>query len=361
MNTPVLLADSGSAGQIGSQRSGEFSGTGSSFITAHQHPGMTDAKSDPLIMQKMDTNSAAATDTNTGAGSAGAAAADAPDKSSKSYEEFRPAMAAAITRAATDGLDKQAESTLLAKARDAFKQEATEDISELDLHYLSTDVLRRLKADGVLRNRRGAGAAKKLSDEDAERACELLIRGNGQEGVEFRGYTSLAHALADCEELRRIKEDSGVNTRTLKSRIKKAHKAKYKRNLKKITIRYKPKLTDEVKAERLAAAMKWRLWSLSELWNIVWIDEKTEWLRPSGSYRCYAPPGTGSFAREGSAPLGKAPKLKYEAAVCGWAGPLYFKAITGTTGLQQGYRVRTVPLGADLDPPRHASCLPCCV
>lgn len=361
MDTPVLLADSGSAGQIGSQRSGVFGGTASSFSTAHQHPGIIAAESDPLIVQKMDTNSAAATGVATGTEGAGAAAAEAPEKVSMSYEKFRPAMAAAITRAATVKLNKQAENTLLANARETFKQEATEDISGLDLHYLATDVLRRLKADGILKNRSGAGAAKKLSDEDAERACELLIRGNGKEGVEFEGWSSLAHALAECEELRRIKEDSGVSTKTLRARIKKAHKAKYKRNLRKITIRYKPKLTDEVKAERLAAAMKWRLWSLEKLWKIVWIDEKTEWLRASGSYRCYAPPGTASFARESSMPLGKAQKLKYEAAVCGWLGPLYFKAITGTTGLQQGYRVRTIPPWTDLDPPCRASCLPCCI
>jgi hypothetical protein len=314
-----------------------------------------------MIMQAMQRNTQAAAHGGAGIGGAGAAPARAATKRSVSYDKFRPAMASALMREATASLNKAAKSQLLAAARLLFMKEATEDISALDLHYLANDVLRRLVKDGLLGNLPAPGAPKKLSDADAERACELLINGNGKEGEEWIGYTSMANAIVECKELRSIQEDSGVAEQTMLRRIKLAHRDKYGRGLKKITVRFKPKLTDEVKAERKKAARRWKKWSLKKLKRTVWIDEKTEYLKPAGYLRCYAPAGATSFARSGNAPLGKAPKLKYEAAVCGFAGPLYFKAITGTTDLALGYRVRTVPSRTDFDPAFGRACAPCCI
>ena len=301
-------------------------------------------------MQKMDRNTAAQAHDASGTGDAGEWTAPPNEKHNQEYEKHRPTMAATIVQLATGSFTKATEQQLLKAARLMFTRRATEDIDGLNLYYLATDTLRRLQKDGHLSNHQAPGAQKKLSDRDAERALELLIAGNGLEGEEFIGYRSVNEALVECPEMRRIQEDSGVTKQTLLRRMQDAHRDKYGRKLRKITIRFKPKLTDEVKQERRKAARRWNKWPLKKMLRVVWIDEKAEYLRPSGSIQCYARPGAVSFARSSSAPLGKAPKLKYEAAVAAWCGPLYFKAITGTTGLSLGYRVRTIPSRADFDP-----------
>jgi hypothetical protein len=96
--------------------------------------------------------------------------------------------------------------------------------------------------------------------------------------------------------------------------------------------------------------------------DVVWIDEKQEYLRNGTAYHCYAPPETKSQFRTQRHKSGKAWKVKYEAAVCAWAGPIYLRFITGTTGLETPYKVRTsVPRWADPDNSTLLACLPSCI
>ena len=131
------------------------------------------------------------------------------------------------------------------------------------------------------------------------------------------------------------------------------------KQLRKISIVFKPKLSKKVKAERLAKALKWLKWDAEKFKNSVWLDEKQEYLKRGGTLRCFAPIDRQSFIRETKAPLGKCPKLKYLAAVAAFCGPIYFRAITGTTKLKRGYLVRTVPPRTDLNPALLCSRGPC--
>ena len=171
--------------------------------------------------------------------------------------------------------------------------------------------------------------------------------------------SSVQAAIDECAALRQIQEEAGITTRTLRRNLQDEYMEQYGRKLKKITIHFKPKLAPDVKKERLEAATRWHKWPLSKFFRIVWIDEKQEYLKKGGTCRCFAPPGVSSFIRETDQPLGKCPKLKYEAAVAGFCGPVYFRAITGTTKLARGYRVRTVPRRADFDPTCRRARRPC--
>ena len=309
----------------------------------------------------MDANTQAAAGAPEGAAAGEERPGKAKARSSVDYRPFRADMAKAIIATYESHVRNVDHKTLVKESVAAFKAAATCDIEELNLRYLAQDTMTRLREKGDLSNKGGAGAAFKLPENQARRAMDILLNGNGKAGIEFIGYTSLAHALEESAELRKIQEDSGVHVKTLWRRIKCIYRKVYGKDLKRISIHFRPKLTKDVKKERLRKAKKWKKWSRDDFYRIVWIDEKQEYLKGYGTYRCYAPAGMKSFQCASNSPLGKSPKLKYEAAVCAWAGPLYFKAITGTTGLALGYRVRTAPAGADLNPAFCCPCTPCCV
>lgn len=278
------------------------------------------------------------------------AAPEPEEKHSCAYEKHRPAMAALLTKAMTRRMTEKEMKDIRREAIKTFRAEATEDVSELNLNYLARDTMRRLQEDGVLGDHPRAGAPPKLSSEKRRRALHVFLRGNGKAEEEFVGFPSLAAGLDECEELRTIQEEADITPRTLWRALKAEYHEQYGCKLTRISIIFRPKLKKTVKKERLAKAQEWAQWDLEKFRRIVWIDEKQEYLRKGGTYRCYAPFGMKSFLRESKAPLGKCPKLKYEAAVAGFCGPVFFKAITGTTGAQFGYKVRTVPPRAHFDP-----------
>jgi hypothetical protein len=296
-----------------------------------------------------------------GEGSHGPAPAEADHKHPVAYNQFRPRMAKIMTEILTKKMSQRETRDFLHIAANAFMDCVGEEARGLDVMYLARDTLRRLLGVGDVHNLPRPGVAPKLTPELRSQALDLLLEGNGKTGTEFIGYASLQAALEECPALRMIKEDADITTRTLRRHLEDEYMHRYKRKLRKISIYFKPKLKTDVKAERLAAAREWATWRLRKLYRIVWIDEKQEYLRKGGTYHCYAPPGVDSFICETDAPLGKCPKLKYEAAVAGFCGPLYFRAITGTTKLNRGYRVRTVPSRAHLDPARARARRPCCI
>lgn len=285
-----------------------------------------------------------------GAAGEGAPPAQAEEKHRAAYGEWRPSMVKIMTSILTEQMNQGETKKFLKRARQTFQRVVGEDAKYLDVGYLARDTLRRMKEDGDVRDRAAPGAPPKLTPEKRAEALDLLLNGNGKSGVDFVGYASVQAALEECAALRKIAEDAGITPRTLRRNLQDEYRERYGKKLKKICIHFKPKLSPEVKAERLKAAQEWKEWRRRKFYRVVWIDEKQEYLRKGGKYHCYAPPSVTSFIRETDAPLGKCPKLKYEAAVAGFCGPLYFRAITGTTKLNRGYRVRTVPSSADLDP-----------
>lgn len=313
------------------------------------------------IMQKMERYTAEMAAHSSEAGGEGAAPAEASEKPRAAYGEWRPTMVKIMTAILTDQMKQGETKKFLKRARNTFKEVVGEEAKYLDLGYLARDTLRRMREEGDVRDQPAPGATPKLTPEKRAEALDLLLKGNGKSGVDFIGYASLQAALEECKALRKIAEDAGITTRTLRRNLQDEHRERYGKKLKKISIHFKPKLAPDVKQERLEAAEKWAQWRRRQFYRIVWIDEKQEYLKRGGLYHCYAPPGMTSFIRETDAPLGKCPKLKYEAAVAGFCGALYFRAITGTTKLKRGYRVRTVPSSAHFDPASLRSRGPCFV
>ena len=61
----------------------------------------------------------------------------------------------------------------------------------------------------------------------------------------------------------------------------------------------------------------------------------------NSSYECYADDDDSSYTVESHNALGKSAKIKYIACVNAIMGPVCFAIITGTTGYDSGYTVRT--------------------
>lgn len=307
----------------------------------------------------MDRNSATSAAMADGDDAAAAPETEKTRKPTAGYARHRPAMASKLTQLLTRKMTDKELKELRQAAVKKFKEENGEDIGNLDLQYLAKDCLGRLLEDGILGDHARAGAPPKLTAWKRRRALKLLLRGNNMVGKEFVGYTSLAQALEECSELRKIWEEANISRRTLKRALASEYFDQTGKKLRKISIIFKPKLSKKVKAQRLAKALEWLSWDPEKFRNTVWLDEKQEYLKRGGTLRCYAPIDMKSFIREAKKPLGKCPRLKYLAAVAAFCGPIYFRAITGTTMLKRGYLVRTVPPRADLNPARLCSRGPC--
>lgn len=214
-------------------------------------------------------------------------------------------------------------------------------VQKLNESYLYHSTVARVKQQRSLKNQKSPGRPKKLADDVAKEAMHVFLQGNGKEGQSWWGFTSIAHALWHSARLREIQSEAGITAPTLWRRIKQAHAKEYGAELKKLTIRWRSRVDPAVKGERLAKAREWLSWGAEKLLHVVWIDEKQEYLKEQQLYRCYGPYGRRSFQVESPSTLSEAPKIKYEAAVSAFAGPLYLRCVSGTTGYDSGYVVRT--------------------
>lgn len=223
---------------------------------------------------------------------------------SSSYAAWRPLMAAAICKTTHARLGEKGQEGLMSAAVAAFQQEVPQGTEEHDLQYLARDTYSRLTTDGHLGDRAGGGADVKLSHADVAQARDIFLAGNGAKHPdEFWGYTSLPHTLSENTELQGILKRSRVPSKTLWRRIKHSYLLAHCEELKPIKITLKPALKEETRMQRLKAAEEWLAWGKEKLKNVVWIDEKQEYLRAGGSYWCYAPHGLPSCTRECHKPL----------------------------------------------------------
>jgi hypothetical protein len=230
--------------------------------------------------------------------------------------------------------------------------EMSESIADVP-HFIKT-VAKRLEKNGHTNDLPRAGRPQKLTDAHCSEALDILLDGNRKRrgaAEEWWGFTSLTHALTESRRMRDILQEAGICKQRLWVRLKECYKRTYNKELKRIAISVKPKLKPMIMEERLAFAKEWLARGTRWLTFAVWIDEKKEWLRTGGTYWCYAPAGTKSFTRSSATTLSKAFKYCYIAAVCAHIGPVFLSSITGTTGKQTNYRVRTSnPLWRHLDP-----------
>ena len=274
-------------------------------------------------------------------------AAEAPEPGEQArkahYVPHRPALAAAIAHELVDGLSDNEFNALLRRAGARFADENPEAAVLINVDYGVKSVMERLLTHGHLADAPRSGRPQTLEDRQVDSVLCKFLKGMGIVRLKtWWGYTSLAHAIAQNAEIAEAAQSGGVTTDTWWRRMKERHQELYHRPLKKMTVQIKPKLTAEVKQERVLKSNEWLRREQAAPWlhSAVWIDEKKEWMRGGGQYRCYGPCDMGSYQVESEEPLGKSQWVKYEAAVSAWGGPLYLELITGTYGLKSQYQVR---------------------
>jgi hypothetical protein len=188
-----------------------------------------------------------------------------------------------------------------------------------------------------------------------EECIKLFKQGVRSEDGSWYGYTSIEHAMTECQGIREIVCESDVALETLWKRMKATQVRLHGRSFKQITIHVRPPLSDEVKADRLRIAAEWAEYQLDDLERFFWIDEKQLYVHNS-CYKCYAGDDAMSFIVESHQVLGKKKKLKYIACVNAIVGPVYMGFLSGTSDYDSGFKVRrtVVPLTRHKHPP-----LPC--
>lgn len=232
-----------------------------------------------------------------------------------------------------------------------------------DAQRLMKTTLHRLLERGDATDQPKPGRPRKVSDIKLDEFLAVFLRGNGKpQGKGFRGYASVRDAFKRSPRCRALKREMHISFGALWDRLKKRYKEKYGESIKRISLYWKPKLPDHIKAERLASAMEWLATDAETGWldYAVWLDEKTEWLTTKGIHHCYAPPGMKSHFVEHDRDM-KKQKVKYLAATSALMGALWFGFVAGTSGMKPRHRVRTVPELGHLDPPTDMTLPPCCV
>jgi hypothetical protein len=187
----------------------------------------------------------------------------------------------------------------------------------------------------------GGGRPHKLTEQQVRKCLVLFKAGvKGDSKESWYGYTSIQHAANVCLGIRRVLDQAEVTVDTLWRRMKEQQRKEFGKKFNKISIWQKPTLTDVHKQQRLDTATRWATWDLDFLKRIVWIDEKTEHLFQC-NYRCYAPDDMQSYAVAAPYKLRDNSKIRYLAGVSAYIGPAYIDLISGTTGFDSAFTVRT--------------------
>ena len=277
-------------------------------------------------------------------------------------EEHRPEMAKLLVTALQDAAGESVVAAVVDACAEEFAKRHCHDGRPMDSAYLARDTLRRLSQHGDLADLHRSGRPRVAADEDVARFLRIFLQGNGKTGDEWWGFTSLAHALHEKKELRDLLLKMGISQDHLWHRMEALHIEQTGKRLNKISIVSRVHISPATMRKRLDKARLWKGWGFEKLCKVVWIDEKQEYLRAGGTYKCYAPVGVKSMQRGSSVKLGKSEKVKYEAAVSGFGGAILLQFVTGTTGREQWFPVRTsVPTPRHLDPAALVARPPCLI
>lgn len=271
-------------------------------------------------------------------------------------------MAAAMTRAAATLLKSQSLKHRKAAIADFAARYAAQLPEGFDCNALALVVWEKLQKDGCTDDKPKPGRKRVASEGAVGRMLNLFLKGKGT-GKEWCGYTSFAQALYQNAAIKAQLDHAAIKQDQMWLRMKEEYKALYGKQLKPIVIYQKPMLQDKHKKARMHCAKTWLEEGEEALQNRVFFDEKKGFLRPGGKLRCYAPADTKSYIRESDKELNEKGAFKYAAAVAGFCGAVHLQLVTGTTGLNKGYKVRTcVPLRRHPDPARAGAArmqLPC--
>ena len=278
-------------------------------------------------------------------------------------EEHRPEMTKLLMKALKRKIgDTNVAAAVKEAAAEYAELHCDGQDADLDTMYLAQSNMKRLSERGVTDDAARSGRPPVALDDDVEAALRIFLNGNGERGDKWWGFTSLRHALNYSAQLRALLEKMNIKAEALWLRMKAKHIELHGKEINQINIKRRPQLSKQCKKQRLQIAKLWQQWGYDKLCKVVWIDEKQEYLHHGGTYRCYAPPGVKSMQRETPIKLGKSEKIKYEAAVSAFGGACYFEFITGTTGLEKAFEVRTfIPLWRYLGPTLVVAQPPCLV
>jgi hypothetical protein len=230
------------------------------------------------------------------------------------------------------------------------KENPQHGIKRLDEFF--KNLIEKLIERGNVADRARAGPPLKLDEGKVEECIKLFKQGAVTEDGSWYGYTSIEHAVTECQGIREIVSKSGVALETLWRRMKATQVRLHGRSFNKITIHVRPPLTDEVKAERLRIAAEWAEYQQDDLERFFWIDEKQLYVHNT-CYKCYADDDARSRIVESHQVLGKKKKLKYIACVNAIVGPVYMGFLSGTSDYESGFKVRrtVVPSTRHKHPP----------
>jgi hypothetical protein len=267
-------------------------------------------------------------------------------------------MGQVILQAMKERLGHAVVAEVLKQAAEQYKLEHSDLPRNFDAKYLARDVLRRMDNGFAFADAPRSGRRTQASEDQIRQFTDLFLQGSGGEGDKWWGYTSLHHSLQESDRLQEMFEEIGLSESRLWARMSDAHG----RRLNQISIISRYQLDEAQKQSRKDCAADWLEKGMDWLMNVVWIDEKVEWLTPHHIYRCYAPDSWRSFSRRGETPFKCREKVKYEAAVSAWTGALFFSFVGGTSGRQQIWPVRTiVPAWRHQHPAFIVSAAPCLV
>jgi hypothetical protein len=267
-------------------------------------------------------------------------------KEVKSHLQHRPELTRVVTRELWDHWKQSGRSkrSLYRAAAEALSDGAKEDIAD-PVQAVQRHIERMLET-GINDDAPRSGRPPMMNEAQTKRALKAFKNGYTVENVLggqaiWFGFSSWEHALLEnspnSETLRRILIESGMNARSMFDALLRANGGKFRH----IHIRYTHKLTDELRKERDKKAKEWAKLKEEMLYDVVWIDEKTEWVHGNRTYRCYAPDDATHIVRAGIMKFGEKKRIRFMSAASARLGPIYFAKVSGSSGYKTPFEVRT--------------------
>lgn len=267
-------------------------------------------------------------------------------KAAKSYLKHRPELTRVVTRQLWDHWKQSGKSkrALYKAAAAALSADAAADIAD-PIQAVQRHIERLLNT-GINEDAPRPGRPSKLTEAQTRLALKAFKNGytvadkHGGQGHWF-GFGSWEHALLEnctgSDTLRRILCESGMTVRSMFDALERANGGRFK----KIHIRYTYKCEAAVRKDRLAKSKVWAELTEEELTDVIWIDEKTEWVHGNRTYICYAPDDAEHETREGIMKFGMQKRMRYMSAASARFGPVYFAKVSGCDGYETPFEVRT--------------------
>jgi hypothetical protein len=188
---------------------------------------------------------------------------------------------------------------------------------------------------------------KPLLDKETLLACAnefldgILVKDAGGEDV-WIGWTSISAAIASgkCADINAAMNATGMHHKAFWKALKRVMPELPSM---KCLLDIRPKLSDVVKAKRLAVAKTHRRLPQYVLDQVIWIDAKKLHVAPDRSIRVYRRDEDEMVTEEPRLSQGKSSTghvLHYYSAVNAKLGVVLFKWVTGTTGLDKRYKTQ---------------------